>query len=126
VRWTVKREVLVLVAVCAAPVVLTALLAAVESPSDMDDDGTSVICCGLPFWYSGMAIWAYRIARRWDDAQKLRARRQVEASGRCWGCGYDISRLSDRCPECGHLIPPPIGEPPRNPPGGARAGRSGG
>jgi hypothetical protein len=43
-----------------------------------------------------------------------RRRRRWGREQRCLGCGYDLRASTDRCPECGRVIPPPEFAPPRS------------
>lgn len=55
-----------------------------------------------------LLLWTLRVRRR-----RRQSRRMMLAL--CIGCGYDLRASTDRCPECGLVIPgghkPPVGTP---------------
>ena len=61
---------------------------------------------GLVILCIGFGAWLLRLTREMDEE---------ESPGRvaCFNCGYDLRATPDRCPECGHLPPPP--EPEEEP-----------
>ncbi len=69
-------------------------------PDNVINPDVSGIVVVTPDWFLlfltclGPAIWL----RRWHR------KRNYQSAGRCTSCGYDLSKSSERCPECGEPI----------------------
>ncbi|HTL29038.1 MAG TPA: hypothetical protein VL282_07455 [Tepidisphaeraceae bacterium] len=58
-------------------------------------------CVWLPHWLPILLLSALPM---WQLVTRLRQKRRT-VRGLCMNCGYDLRASSDRCPECGAMIP---------------------
>jgi hypothetical protein len=56
----------------------------------------------LPLWLLCVLFALYPLRCIYHNAR----RKHQYVNGSCFTCGYDLRASKDRCPECGHPIPP--------------------
>ena len=63
-----------------------------------------------PLMFGGIVIAGISAVVGTAEFILVRQKGQLEQTGRCTRCGYDLRATPDRCPECGQVPPPREGE----------------